>query len=51
MTIYLIQAYSDGVKQYEVVVETLDRVKTEVADGLNDGFDMYVTKGTVNKRG
>ena len=41
---YLIQAYINGTRAYSVVVNTLEQVKQEVADGIYDGYQMYVEK-------
>lgn len=41
---YHIEAYNNGSVVYNVVVNTLDQVKQEAFDALNDGFQVLITK-------
>lgn len=41
---YHIEAYNNGSVVYNSVVNTLDQVKQETFDALNDGFQVLITK-------
>lgn len=48
---YQIEAYNNGDVVFTVVVQTMEQVKQEVSDALNDGFQVLVTKFVLQKQG
>ena len=41
---YLIQAFFNGAQVFSIVVNTLEQAQQEIADGLFDGYQMYIEK-------